>query len=201
MRLSCTVSPTTNYNNTQRLSCTVSPTSKNRPPTTNNNSSQLTEILNVLHKLEGHITVLNSKVDRLTVEVISIRSEVSTIKTKVYGDVCYSEFSVPQRPFETIQQNNEFTSKLENEETFKQFMFSDNLAEQFSWRGTNTKQCIRGCRITLAIRHAFKNKFALEDEDFDKITQKHFQYAHDRLTKCSKYVSKKTKHDNEQLPP
>ncbi|KNC28455.1 hypothetical protein FF38_00814, partial [Lucilia cuprina] len=129
-RLSCTVSPTTNYNNTQRLSCTVSPTSKNRPPTTNNNSSQLTEILNVLHKLEGHITVLNSKVDRLTVEVISIRSEVSTIKTKVYGDVCYSEFSVPQRPFETIQQNNEFTSKLENEETFKQFLLEKDVFRQ-----------------------------------------------------------------------
>ncbi|XP_017482817.1 PREDICTED: uncharacterized protein LOC108371724 [Rhagoletis zephyria] len=69
-------------------------------------------------------------------------------------------------------------------------LISDDVARQCSWRGTDTKKCVRGLRITLAIRNAFKQKFALEDSDFDRVTQKFFQYAQERLARLEKCNSK-----------
>ncbi|KAL7723332.1 hypothetical protein ACLKA6_003008 [Drosophila palustris] len=65
-------------------------------------------------------------------------------------------------------------------------MISDDVARQCSWRGTEAKKCVRGMKITLGIRTAFKQKFALEDADFDRTTQKYFQYAQDRLSRSAK---------------
>lgn len=86
-------------------------------------------------------------------------------------------------------------------------IFADELAQGYSWRGTQNKKCIRGSVVTLAIRSkayfilivsnavlnlihnfsaAFKQKYSLDDADFDKITQKYFQHAHDRVVKVTK---------------
>lgn len=45
--------------------------------------------------------------------------------------------------------------------------------------------------IMLMSTDAFKQKFALEDGDFDRVTQKYFQYAQERATRLGKADSNK----------
>ncbi|KAL7723946.1 hypothetical protein ACLKA6_002016 [Drosophila palustris] len=63
-------------------------------------------------------------------------------------------------------------------------LLTDEVVRQCSWRGTDAKKCVRGFRITLEIR---------KDAEFDRVTQKFFQYAQDRLSKAQKLVASKKK--------
>uniref|UniRef100_A0A0R3NWY7 Uncharacterized protein n=1 Tax=Drosophila pseudoobscura pseudoobscura TaxID=46245 RepID=A0A0R3NWY7_DROPS len=53
--------------------------------------------------------------------------------------------------------------------------------------------CVRGLRTTLALRSAFKQKLAPEDQDYDHTTQKYFQYAQERKARLEKSDGKKLK--------
>lgn len=75
-----------------------------------------------MQKIDENLKILNTKTDRVISEVISIRTEVSTIKKKVYGDVSCTEYIVPYQPFTSMEQYDLFESKLEDEEIFKQFV-------------------------------------------------------------------------------
>lgn len=80
------------------------------------------EILNLLRRMNERLTILESKTDRLTVEITSIRNEVSSIKTKVYGDVSFVQHIVPVHPLISMEQYLKFDNQIENEEMFKEFV-------------------------------------------------------------------------------
>ncbi|XP_036328113.1 uncharacterized protein LOC118740615 [Rhagoletis pomonella] len=127
----------------------------------NNNEQQLTEILKLLHDVYGKVSELTTKVDRLNMEMISVRNEVTSIKAKVYGEISIEREIVLRSPFSTLEEINNLEEKLKNEEVFKKFvheictngeksydkfirsswrsLFEDTLAQQFSWRGTGEK--------------------------------------------------------------
>uniref|UniRef100_A0A0R3P1Y4 Uncharacterized protein, isoform B n=1 Tax=Drosophila pseudoobscura pseudoobscura TaxID=46245 RepID=A0A0R3P1Y4_DROPS len=60
-------------------------------------------------------------------------------------------------------------------------------------RGTDSKKCVRGLRTTLALRNAFKQKIAIDNQDFDHTTQKYFQYGQERKARLEKSDAKKLK--------
>ncbi|XP_017473647.1 PREDICTED: uncharacterized protein LOC108364470 isoform X2 [Rhagoletis zephyria] len=157
------------------------------------------------------IDQLLTKIDRQGAELISLRSEVSSIKARVCGEAHKPKLTLPMSPLVTFEAFEAFEESIKEEQSFKnlvmelvansektydkfirsswRLLISDDVARQCSWRGTDTKKCVRGLRITLAI-HAFKQKFALEDSDFDRVTQKFFQYAQERLARLEKCNSK-----------
>ncbi|XP_017482646.1 PREDICTED: uncharacterized protein LOC108371570, partial [Rhagoletis zephyria] len=128
----------------------------------------------LLQEIKSILTDCSTKIDRLTMEVISIRSEVSAIKTKVYGRYQENAIEILEKPINFVEDFIKLESSLEDEIVFKKFkqeldmsceksydkfirtswrrIFTDEVAQQFSWRGTATKKCIRGARVTLAIR-------------------------------------------------
>ena len=54
--------------------------------------------------------------------MISVRGEISTIKTKLYGEVSSLNYIVPSNPFSSIEEFHELEYKLESEDIFKQFV-------------------------------------------------------------------------------
>ncbi|XP_017139461.1 uncharacterized protein LOC108153872 [Drosophila miranda] len=151
-----------------------------------------------------------NKMDRNTAEMVALRSEIGSIKAKVCGEIRKPKEVLPCQPLTTIQELDHFERKLQEESFFKNVtaelmmsgekafdkwiqsswrsIVSDEVARQCSWRGTEAKKCIRGLRVTLAIRTGFNERFSLEDADFDRITQKFFQYAQDRVSKGQKQI-------------
>nr|XP_044250424.1 uncharacterized protein LOC108055181 [Drosophila takahashii] len=149
-----------------------------------------------------------TKLDRNTIEMVALRSEISVIKAKICGELQTPKVAMPIESFKTVVELDSFEEMLKDEAFFKKLIselmmsgekafdkwirsswrsiVSDDLARLYSWRGTEAKKCIRGLRVTLAIRSGFKEKFSLEDADFDRITQKFFQYAQDRISKSQK---------------
>ncbi|KAL7725384.1 hypothetical protein ACLKA6_002570 [Drosophila palustris] len=154
------------------------------------------------------LKAIKAMLGRLTSEVVSLRTEVASIKAKVCGEAFKPKEVVPMEPLKTLEELTSFEERIKDEKVFKSFvielqssgektfdkfirsswrlMISDEVARQCSWRGTEAKKCVRGMKITLGIRTAFKQKFALEDADFDRTTQKYFQYAQDRLSRSAK---------------
>ncbi|XP_017034339.1 uncharacterized protein [Drosophila kikkawai] len=167
--------------------------------TASTKKSRITEI-NILGEIQKSVERMNS-------EMTSLRSEVATIKSKVCGDIFKSKIIMPPEPFATMDEFQSFESTLKDNNIFTTFvndlslcsgksfekfirtcwreMVSDEVARQCSWRGTESKLCVRGLLVTAAVRAAFKQRFALDDADFDRITQKYFQYANDRVTKLT----------------
>ncbi|KAL7723291.1 hypothetical protein ACLKA6_008565 [Drosophila palustris] len=154
------------------------------------------------------LKAIKAMLGRLTSEVVSLTTEVASIKAKVCGEAFKPKEVVPMEPLKTLEELTSFEERIKDEKVFKSFvielqssgektfdkfirsswrlMISDDVARQCSWRGTEAKKCVRGMKITLGIRTAFKQKFALEDADFDRTTQKYFQYAQDRLSRSAK---------------
>ncbi|KAL7723288.1 hypothetical protein ACLKA6_008564 [Drosophila palustris] len=154
------------------------------------------------------LKAIKAMLGRLTSGVVSLTTEVASIKAKVYGEAFKPKEVVPMEPLKTLEELTSFEERIKDEKVFKSFvielqssgektfdkfirsswrlMISDDVARQCSWRGTEAKKCVRGMKITLGIRTAFKQKFALEDADFDRTTQKYFQYAQDRLSRSAK---------------
>ncbi|XP_033235797.1 uncharacterized protein [Drosophila pseudoobscura] len=181
-----------------------------------NNRSNNYDILNHLKKIienqqdiNKKIETIIGKVDRQGAELISLRNEVASIKARVCGEPNIVKLTVPRSPLASLEGFESFEDSLNNlikdliainEKTFDKFIrsswrqiISDDVAKFFSWRGTDSKKCVRGLRTTLALRHAFKQKFALDDQDFDHTTQKHFQYAQERKAGLEKSDAKKLK--------
>ncbi|XP_073846286.1 uncharacterized protein [Musca autumnalis] len=197
------------------------PATKNPvPPKKTASKNQNREVLDILQKVVDNQQNMEKKMDRITTELISVRNEIAKVKSTILRNTTTETIIMPKIALKTLEEYKIFEQNLENEETLKTFInelcsapeksfekfvrnswrkiFSDDLAETFSWRGTATKVCIRGSVITTAIRTAFKQRFPLDDSDFDRISQKHFQYAHDRVVKVAKYQMKKQKIDESQ---
>ncbi|XP_064556872.1 uncharacterized protein LOC135441255 [Drosophila montana] len=143
-------------------------------------------------------------IDRQGAELTSLRNEVSIIKGRVCGEAHKAKLTLPSAPKATLGDFEAFEECLKEEKSLKNLVIelvesgektydkfirsswrqiiTDDVARQCSWRGTEKKVCVRGLRTTLAMRNAFKQKFTLEDGDFDRVTQKYFQYAQERVT-------------------
>ncbi|KAL7723948.1 hypothetical protein ACLKA6_002019 [Drosophila palustris] len=177
--------------------------------------AKLSAILEKMDQQSKLTEELIKKVDRQTTELVALRSEVASIKTKVCGEMTRARAYLPLQPFNQLEEFLQFEQTLQDEGVMKniildlvkssevscekfvrsswRLLLTDEVARQCSWRGTDAKKCVRGFRITLAIRTAFKQRFALEDAEFDRVTQKFFQYPQDRLSKAQKLVASKKK--------
>ncbi|XP_033240564.1 uncharacterized protein [Drosophila pseudoobscura] len=152
--------------------------------------------LDGINNLDKKMDIVINKLDRNTAEMVALRSEIGSIKAKVCGEIRKPKVVLPYQPLTTIEELDYFEHNLQEESFFKNVIaelmmsgekafekwiwsswrsiVSDEVARQCSWRDTEEKKCIRGLRVTLAIRTGFKERFSLEDADFDRITQKIF---------------------------
>ncbi|XP_033240782.1 uncharacterized protein [Drosophila pseudoobscura] len=166
--------------------------------------------LDGINNLDKKMDIMINKLDRNTAEMVALRSEIGSIKAKVCGEIRKPKVVLPCQPLTTIDELDHFEHNLQEESFFKNVIaelmmsgekafdkwirsswrsiVSDEVARQCSWRGTEEKKCIRGLRITLAIRTGFKERFSLEDADFDRIPQKFFQHDQDRVSKEKKQI-------------
>ncbi|EDW30697.1 GL16675 [Drosophila persimilis] len=118
--------------------------------------------------------IMINKLDRNTAEMVALRSEIGSIKAKVCGEIRKPKVVLPCQPLTTIDELDHFEHNLQEESFFKNVIaelmmsgekafdkwirsswrsiVSDEVARQCSWRGTEEKKCIRGLRVTLAIR-------------------------------------------------
>ncbi|XP_058976591.1 uncharacterized protein LOC131801682 [Musca domestica] len=62
-------------------------------------------------------------------------------------------------------------------------IFSDNLACQYSWKGTSVKPSAEKCYLVTVIKNISHLKYTSNDKDMNTILQKHFVHAPDRVTK------------------
>ncbi|KAM8721490.1 hypothetical protein ACLKA7_007379 [Drosophila subpalustris] len=65
-------------------------------------------------------------------------------------------------------------------------ILSDNVASQYSWKGTAKKKAIDIMAVTNAFRGAYNRKFLGSDKEFGRVTVKWFQTAKERHSKKKK---------------
>lgn len=75
-----------------------------------------------LSEIKSIMTDCSTKIDRLTMEVISIRIEVSVIKTKVYGRYQENAIEILEKPLNSLEDFIKLESSLEDEIVFKKFV-------------------------------------------------------------------------------
>ncbi|XP_041450124.1 uncharacterized protein LOC121404538 [Drosophila obscura] len=131
-----------------------------------------------MNKLEQTMDLIIQKLDRNTTELVALRTEMSSIKAKVFGAIQKTKETMPNEPLSSIGELESFEESLKEETVFKKLILdlgmssekafdkwirstwrsivSDEVARQCSWRGTDAKKCIRGLRVTLAIRNSLK---------------------------------------------
>ncbi|XP_067647204.1 uncharacterized protein [Eurosta solidaginis] len=151
----------------------------NRPAS--NQNKFFKEMLNVTKKMfetqqetANKIDQLTCKIDRQGAELIYLRNEIAIIKARICGEAHRPKVVLPVSPLNTYEDFAVLEESLKNEKTFKDLVvelvtsaektfdkfirgcwrqiMTDELAKTCSWRGTDTKKCVRGFLTTLAIR-------------------------------------------------
>ncbi|XP_049302159.1 uncharacterized protein LOC125775320 isoform X2 [Bactrocera dorsalis] len=178
--------------------------------TTKSNFDDLSSKLDSLDKKVEDLLKEHHTTQKLLKRVLEEVKSTSHNATKKRNKI------LPQKPFAEAHDFATFEDKIQSSETkFNDLVaelqmiiasnsdkfvkmawrkvFTDDVAQIYSWKGTKTKKPARALSVTTALRQAYHQKFptAATDMEFERTTLNFFQHASNRLKKRIEYENKK----------
>ncbi|CAD6996645.1 uncharacterized protein LOC101458105 isoform X2 [Ceratitis capitata] len=164
-----------------------------------------------MHLILSEVKSLRRVITHLSKEVLSLRNEVRQLKNIQEGTKPAKQSThLPVMPFNEKTAFDKFIKELADKESvlneFKTFLLrldatelagflraamkavlTDNLAQQFSWKGTKRKPALIGNVAVTVIKEICYRHFPNADDfRINTILQKHLIYAKDRIEKKRK---------------